>query len=125
MARRPGTGHLGELQMPGIPRLQAFSQEFIHLRSESIDMSDAGSARRHVSLGVFSEFNEIKIVAASLLPGRFVEGSLGAGENGQSRGKSERFLRSGQEHVDAETVKIELHRRHGTYGIHNEHDVRE
>ena len=74
MTRGPVAGHLRQLRVPGITPLQTFTENVFEFRRERIDVTDARRTRRHVLLGIFLKFDEIKIITAVLDRRRFGQG---------------------------------------------------
>src|SRR4029078_3373161 len=85
-----------------ITRLKAFLENFIEFGLERMNVSDAWCTRRHV-LSLFAlEFEEIEIESAVLYFPRAYKRLFRNGEQRKSRRQRERFLRSGEHHVDPE-----------------------
>jgi len=71
-------------------------------------MPNAGRAWCHPAGLLFLELEKVKIVTAVFLFLGAGEGLVGNGEERKTGGQGERFLRAGQQHVDAERVHLDL-----------------
>jgi len=89
-----------------------------------MDVADARGAGGDALRGVLLELNQIEVVAAILCRGGFGERSSRAGEHGQSRREGKGLLRSGEQHIDAQGVELDLDCAHRTDGVDDEHHVR-
>ena len=68
---------------------------------------------------------EVEVVAAIRDRGGAGVRGLAGGEKRHARGHGEGLLAAGEQHVDAERVKVHRHRGEAGHGVHDEHDVRE
>ena len=82
-----------------------------------------GVRRRHPFGLLFLEFEEIEVIAAIVLFFGAREGFFGNGEEGKAGRKGERFLRAGEQDVDAERVHVDRHGGEGGDGVDDERDV--
>jgi hypothetical protein len=88
--------------------LDAFGGDIFEFRGEGVNVADARSAGGHALLAVLLELEEIEVVAAIGGLGGTGHGGGGASEEGDARGQCERLLGAGEQHIEAETVEVDL-----------------
>src|SRR5438876_11100833 len=103
---------------------ESFLKDFVELRLQSMNVRDAGCAWGHPFGLLFFEFEEIEIETAVRNSFGAGESFFGNGKEGKSRWESERFLRAGQQDVNAERVHLDLHGGEGRDGVNDERDIR-
>src|ERR1041385_5687423 len=92
--RRPIPHHLIGLAVARVARVQSLPKELIQLRRQREHVSYARRAGRHVLLGIFLKFDEIKIIAAILHSAGFGECRGRTYEHRQPGRHGPSFLRS-------------------------------
>lgn len=102
------------LGMTGVAILESLGGDVLKLRLKGIDVGNDRSARGHVALVVFLEFQEIEIVTAALHFGGAFHGLLGNREESHPGRKGKSLLAAGEHHIDTELIHGNRH--HGAGG---------
>src|SRR5438445_12611504 len=97
--------------------VETFLENFVELRLQSMNVRDAGCAWGHPFGLLFFEFEEVEIETAVRNFFGAGESFFGNGKEGKSGRESERFLRPGQQDVNAERVHVDLDAREGGDGV--------
>src|SRR5438067_7144490 len=111
-------------RVPGETRFQTFLENFVQLKLERVDMPNAWRARSHPLRLLFLELQEIEIESAVRNFFRAREPFFRNGEQRKPRWQRQRLLSTGQHHVDAERVHLDVQPRVRGDRIDDERGVR-
>ena len=114
----------GHFAMAGIAVVQAFGGDLVEFELQAVDMPNARRAGRHVLVVIRFEFEEVKVVAAPGNGSRLFERALADGKHREARRQRPGLLHAGQQHVNAQRIRVDFHAGHGADRVHNKHDVR-
>src|SRR6266481_7676971 len=92
----------------GVTRLQTFLENFVELKLERVNVSDAWGAGRHPLRLLVPELQEIEIESAIRNLLRACKRFFGDGEQRKTRRQRERFLRASKHHINAQCVHVDL-----------------
>src|SRR5438445_10494772 len=102
----------------------SFLKDFVGLWLKSMNVRDAGCSWGYPFGLLVFEFEEIEIETAVRNSFGAGESFFGNGKEGKSGWESERFLRAGQQDVNAERVHVDFHGGEGGDGVNDEGDIR-